>query len=129
MDWFGFLAGNAQRFGLNLIAAIAAERYDAGAGPAYRAGPISRDCRSIVVIGNGGADFWRAFKAHAAVNSGWLERRDPLDDFTRQVIEQEIVRPIQALGRRCTAVYPFGNGPTLNFMQLAILAGLASPSI
>jgi hypothetical protein len=129
MDWFGLISSNAKRSGLNLIAAIPAERYDVAATPAYRAGAISRECRSIVLIGNGGADFWRAFKVHAAANSGWLERRDPLDDFTREVIEQDIVRPIQMLQRRCIAVYPFDSGPTLNFMQLATLAGLAGPSI
>ena len=129
MDLFGIICRKAQRLGLNLIAAVAAERYDVAAGPAYQAGAISRECRSIVLIGNGGADFWHCFKAHAAANSGWLERRDPLDDFTRQIIEQEIARPIQALGERCVTVYPFGDGPTLNFMQLAMLAGLAGPSI
>jgi epoxyqueuosine reductase len=129
MDWFGFICSKIERFGLNLVAAIAAEQYEVAAAQGYRAGAISHECRSIVVIGNGGADFWRAYKAHAAANSGWLERRDPLDDFTREIIEQEIVSPIQALGRRCIPVYPFGNGPTLNFMQLATLAGLAGPSI
>ncbi|MBV8771355.1 MAG: hypothetical protein JO166_03325, partial [Deltaproteobacteria bacterium] len=99
------------------------------AGPGYRAGAIFPDCRSIVVIGNGGGDFWRAFKAHAAANCGWWERQDPLDDFTRLVIEHDIVNPIRGRGRRCISVYPFGDGPTLNFMQLATLAGLAGPSI
>lgn len=129
MDWFGFISSKAQRFGLNLIAAIGAERYDVAAAPAYQAGAIFQECRSIVVIGNGGADFWRAFRAHAAAHPGWLQRRDPLDDFTRLIIEQEIVSPIQGRARRCIAVYPFGDGPTLNFMQLAMLAGLAGPSI
>jgi hypothetical protein len=83
-----------------------------------------------VVIGNGGAAFWRAFKAHAAGNRGWFERDNPLDDFTRELVEQEIVMPIRNAGVRCIAVYPFGGGrPTLNFMQLGTLAGLAGPSI
>jgi epoxyqueuosine reductase len=130
VDLFDRIARNAQRFGLNLIAALPAERYELAAAPAYRADNISLGCRSIVVIGNGGADFWSTFKAHAAKNPGWLERDNPLDDFTREVIEKQIVMPIQAEGVRCFTVYPFGSGgPTLNFMQLAMLAGLAAPSI
>ncbi len=130
MDFFGRITSDAQRFGLNLTAAIPAERYDLIAGPNYRAGTIYPECRSIVVIGNGGADFWRCYKAHAARNPGWYERNNPLDDFTREVVEKEIVMPIQTAGVRCITVYPFGSaGPTLNFMQLATLAGLAGPSI
>ncbi len=130
MELFDRIARNAQRLGLNLIAALPAERYELAATPAYRANTISPGCRSIVVIGNGGADFWHTFKAHAAGNPGWLERDNPLDDFTREVVEKEIVMPIQTEGVRCITVYPFGSGgPTLNFMQLAMLAGLAAPSI
>lgn len=129
MDLFDDIAKNAERFGLNLIAALPAERYEIAAAPAYRAGAIYPGCRSIVVIGNGGGDFWRAFKTHAAENPGWLERDNPLDDFTREVVEKEIAARIQTAGVRCIAVYPFGSGPALNFMQLAKLAGLAGPSI
>jgi epoxyqueuosine reductase len=129
VDWFGLISNKAQPFGLNLIAAIPAERYEVAAAPAYRAGAIFRECRSIVLIGNGGGDFWRAFKRHTRANNTWLERQNPLDDFTREIIEQKIINPIQALGLRCMVVYPFGNGPTLNFMQLATVAGLAGPSI
>jgi epoxyqueuosine reductase len=130
VDWFNHIARNAQKFGFNLIAALPAERYELAAPPAYRAGAIFPECRSIVVIGNGGSDFWRAFLAHAAENPGWLARDNPLDDFTREVIEKQVVRPIQTAGVRCITVYPFGsNGATLNFTQLATLAGLAGPSI
>lgn len=129
MNLFQLISSKAQAFGLNLTAAISSRRYDAGAAPAYRAGALFPQCRSIVLIGNGGADFWHKFKAHAAANPGWWDRNDPLDDFTREIIENEIVNPIQRLDIGCKAVYPFGSPPTLNFMQLAMLMGLASPSI
>ena len=130
MDLFGFICSKAQKFGLNLTAAIPAERYDAVAAQAYRAGAIFSSCRTIVLIGNGGADFWYAFKAYTGAHNGWFDRDNPLDDFTREINEKEIVTPIQTLGVKCFAVYPFGSGsPTLNFMQLATLAGLAGPSI
>jgi epoxyqueuosine reductase len=129
VDSLRSIFARARQFGLNLTAAVPAERYELAAPPAYRANAIHPACRSIAVIGNGGADFWRAFKAHAATNPGWLERDDPLDDFTRQIVELEIVKPIKEAGFGCIPVYPFGAGPTLNFMQLAMLAGLAGPSI
>jgi epoxyqueuosine reductase len=129
VDLFQLIRTRAQAFGLNLTAAISSQRYDATAALAYRAGALFPRCRSIVVIGNGGADFWHGFKAHVAADAGWWDRNDPLDDFTREIIEKEIVNPIQSLDISCTAVYPFGSPPTLNFMQLAMLAGLASPSI
>jgi epoxyqueuosine reductase len=130
VDLFELISSNGQRFGLNLVAAIPAERYDLAAAPGYHAGAISPGCRAIVLIGSGGASFWHAFKAYALANDGWLDRDNPLDDFTRELIETEIVTPIQGLGVRSIAVYPFGSGrPTLNFMQLATVSGLASPSI
>jgi epoxyqueuosine reductase len=130
MDLFDVIVRNAARFGLNLVAALPVERYDAAAAPAYRAGSIWPECSSIVVLGNGGSEFWRAFQDYAAKNRGWLHRDNPLDDFTREVIENEIVAPLQGEGLRCVIVYPFASErPTLNFMQLAKLAGLAGPSI
>ncbi len=130
MDLLDRIRASAQRFGLNLIGAIPAERYDRAAAANYRAGAIYPGCRSIVIIGNGGDDFWRCFKAHAARTAGWLERDNPLDDFTREIVEAEVLTPVRAAGVRCVTVYPFmSGGPTLNFMQLGTLAGLAGPSI
>jgi epoxyqueuosine reductase len=118
------------RFGLNLVAAIAADRYDSKSAPAYRARAIYGRCRSIVVIANGGGEFWRSFKDFAANHPGWLERAHPLDDFTREIIEGELLAPVRASGADCVPVYPFvSSSPTLNFMQLGMLAGLAGPSI
>ena len=130
MDLFDEITRVAGPFGLNLTASLPVERYELTASPAYRARAISAGCRSIVAIGNGGGDFWRAFKAHVAKNPGWLRRDNPLDDFTREVVEKEIATRVRAAGVGCTVVYPFSDGgATLNFMQLAMLAGLAGPSI
>jgi epoxyqueuosine reductase QueG len=130
MDPFDVILSNAARFGLNLVAALPVERYDSMAAPAYRAGSIWPECRSIVVLGNGGPNFWWAFEDYAAKHQGWLQRDNPLDDFTREVVENDIVKPLQGTRPRCVTVYPFvSDGPTLNFMQLAKLAGLAGPSI
>ncbi|HJU28073.1 MAG TPA: hypothetical protein VJ718_02825 [Candidatus Binataceae bacterium] len=119
----------AAPFGLNLVAAIPVERYDESAGSAMRARSIDPACRSIVVVGNGGGDFWRAFNEHVARNPGWMERNNPLDDFTRLTVESQIAPAMRAGGVRCVPVFPFVGGATLNFMHLGKLAGIAGPSI
>jgi epoxyqueuosine reductase len=120
----------AAPFGLNLIAAIPAIRYDRVVPTKMRARTIDPEAHSIIVIGNGGGAFWRAFTEHAAQHSGWRDRQNPLDDFTRAIIDREVVGAARASGVRCTPVYPFMNGgATLNFMELAKLAGLAGRSI
>ena len=112
--------------GLNLIAAIPAVRYDTPARTTMRADAIDPQARSIILLANGGGDFWRAYKTHMAAHPGWAERADPLDDFTRTVVE-DLIAP--AAGD-CTAVYPFiAGGATLNFMELGKLAGMAGPSV
>ena len=118
--------------GLNLIAAIPVARYDnqPAVKETWRAAAIDPHARSIVVIGNGGGALWDALKSHAAHNPGWWDRANPLDDFTREVVERDVAAPISASGARCTAVYPFMNSaPTLDFIELGKVAGVAGPSI
>jgi hypothetical protein len=116
--------------GLNLVAAIAIARYDTAVKEISRAAAIDPRARSIVVIGNGGGALWAALKAHASRNPGWWNRENPLDDFTREVVERDIAAPLRDSGLRCTTVYPFmSNGPTLNFIELGKVAGIAGPSI
>jgi len=116
--------------GLNLVAATPVARYDGAVAEASRASTIDHEARSIVVIGNGGGALWAALKSHAARNAGWWERDNPLDDFTREVVERDVAGPIRAAGVRCVTVYPFmSNGPTLNFIELGKVAGITGPSI
>lgn len=122
----------AAPFGLNLIAAIPASRYDAAVGAAYRSAAFGKSFanRSIIVIANGGGDFWRAFIRWAGAHPGWTGRANPLDDFTRRIVEDEMLPVVAAAGVDCVSVYPFMSGaPTLNFMELGKLAGIAGPSL
>ncbi|MGO9263756.1 MAG: hypothetical protein ACLQBA_02530 [Candidatus Binataceae bacterium] len=127
----------AAPWGLNLVAAVSVARYDAHAqGAAPRAAAAAPGAQGIIVVANGGGDFWRAFTAFATSHPGWRERANPLDDFTRAVVEDTLAPVVRAQGVRCTPVYPFvadgpfmAGGPTLNFMELGKLAGLAGPSI
>jgi epoxyqueuosine reductase len=116
--------------GLNLVAATPAERYDAAVKPEYRASVIAPGARSIIVIGNGGAAFWKAFKRYADDNPGWTMRDNPLDDFTRVVVDRDIAPSLTKSQLAHTIIYPFmSNGPTLNFMEAGKAAGLSGPSI
>jgi epoxyqueuosine reductase len=120
----------AGQYGLNLIAAIPIARYDYMVKEISRASLIDPQARSIVVIGNGGGAMWNSLKAHAMRNPGWWNRENPLDDFVREVIERDVVAPIRASGLRCTTLYPFMSAsPTLNFIELGKVAGIAGPSI
>lgn len=120
----------AAPYGLNLLGAVGAHRYDAVVPSHLRADAIDRDARSIVVIGNGGGAFWHAYRRHVNANPDWAMREHPLDDFTREVVEREIAAALRGRGLRCTVVYPFvGNAGNLHFMELGRLAGIGGPSL
>ena len=119
----------AAPYGLNLIAAVPVDRYEALAPPSMRACALAPDARSIVVIGNGGGAFWQAFKSYADAHPGWRDRPHPLDDFTRALIEQEIVPIARGRGVACVPAFPFIGEGTLSFIALGKLAGLGGPSL
>lgn len=119
----------AAPYGLNLIAAVPAARYDAIAPPSMRAQALAPAAKSIVVIGNGGGAFWHAFTTYADAHPGWRDRTHPLDDFTRELIANQIVPVLTGQGVACTPAYPFIGEGTLSFLGLGKLAGLGGPSI
>jgi epoxyqueuosine reductase len=120
----------AANSGLNLVAATPAARYDAAVKLEYQAGVIAPGAQSIVVIGNGGGAFWKAFKRHADDNPAWMARDNPLDDFTRVIVEREIAPVLERFAIAPTIIYPFiSNAPTLNFMEAGKASGLSGPSI
>ena len=117
----------AAPLGLNLVGTVAVARYDSAVTDPYRAAALAPEARSIIAIGNGGGALWESLKAHADRNPGWWQRENPLDDYTRVVVEREVA---PHAGASCRIVYPFMSGSaTLNFMELGKLAGLAGPSI
>ncbi|MDO8431803.1 MAG: hypothetical protein Q7S58_05265 [Candidatus Binatus sp.] len=116
--------------GLNLVGAVSVARYDSAVKEVSRAGAIDPAARSIAIVGNGGGALWRAFQRHLERHPGWFQRENPLDDFTREVIERDVATALRGAGLRCTIIYPFmSSGPTLNFIELAKIAGIAGPSI
>jgi hypothetical protein len=119
---------SAASHGLNLVGAVPAPIYNAVVAPHLQTQPLDHDARSIVVIGNGGGGFWRAYRSHLQHHPQWERRHNPLDDFTREVIENEIAGRLRDRGLRCMVVYPFETGATLHFMELGRLAGIGGPS-
>ncbi len=125
-----FIKARGAPLGLNLVGAIAADRYDAAVPERLRACAIDPRARSIVVIGNGGGAFWQAYRRHVKTHPQWPQRANPLDDFTRDAVEGEIAAAVRARGLRCTTVYPFvSDAATLHFMELGRLAGIGGPSL
>src|SRR5262249_38560811 len=117
-------------FGLNLVAAVPAHRYDALVTQPYRAAAVDAKARSIVVIGNGGGALWVGLRRHAEHNPGWWDREHPLDDFTRAIVEKEIEPVVRQSRSHYTIVFPFMSGmATLNFIELGKVAGLGGSSI
>jgi hypothetical protein len=125
-----FLTTRAAPYGLNLLGAVPADRYDAIAPTHLRARAIDSRARSIIVIGNGGGAFWQAYRRRVETDPRWALRDHPLDDFTREVVEREIVAPLRARGLRFTVVYPFvSEAGNLHFMALGRMAGIGGPSL
>ncbi|HXR36630.1 MAG TPA: hypothetical protein VN754_11800 [Candidatus Binataceae bacterium] len=125
-----FIKNCAAPYGLNLAGAIPIERYDQAVAPRLRASAIDPRARSIVVIGNGSGAFWESYRRHVEGDPEWARRDNPLDDFTREVIERDVAGPIRARGLRCTTAYPFvSDTGNLHFMELGRIAGLGGPSI
>jgi len=125
-----FIKACAAPHGLNLVGAVAAERYDAAVPLRLRASAIDPRARSVVVIGNGGAAFWHAYRRHVDGDPGWALHDHPLDDFTREVVEREIAGPLRARDVQFRLVYPFaGEAGNLHFMELGRLAGIGGPSL
>jgi epoxyqueuosine reductase QueG len=125
-----FIRGRAAPYGLNLIGAIPADRYDAVAPTHLRARAIDPHARSIIVIGNGGSAFWQAYGRRVDADPAWARRDHPLDDFTREVVEREIAPALRARNLRFTIVYPFvSDAGNLHFMELGRLAGIGGPSL
>ena len=121
----------AAPYGMNLVAAIPAQRYAATSAEAESSVRAAHPrARSILVLGNGGGGLWHALTAHATAHPGWWQREHPLDDFTQEVVERMLLPALVGMGFEAVAAYPFLTHPrTFNFLELGRLAGLGVPSI
>jgi epoxyqueuosine reductase QueG len=107
---------------MNLVGATSVAAYDARVASGRPLADRAGDARGIVVVANGGADLWHAFRAAMPADHG---EHDPLDRFTRAAVE-DAARDVA--GAHCH--FPFDPFPAaLDFRALGELAELGRPSL
>ncbi|MFQ5503183.1 MAG: hypothetical protein ACE5F1_00115 [Planctomycetota bacterium] len=81
---------------------------------------------SVVVIGSGGSELWRALKRRGFINGRPRHGFDPLDSFSRRMISEE-AEQLHLAGFEARTVFPFSRKP-MDFLRLAEAAGLGTLS-
>jgi hypothetical protein len=114
-------------FGLNLVGVASVTSYDAQVAPERRLAPRLEGAESVIVVGNGGGAFWGAYRRACAAEPTRATRADPLDGFTREVVEAACAPLSDPQAMRI--LFPFGFEGMVSFTRLAVLAGLGSPSL
>jgi len=96
----------------------------------YHVASLLPEAKTLVVIGNGGGQFWEGFRAYCQERPGYLQGREhPLDDYTVEVIEKTLTPILAQSGVVYRYLYPFRFwSEPVSFMHLARAAGLAGPS-
>lgn len=117
--------------GLNLVAALPVERYDRDVPERYRLRKRYPSSRALLVIGNGGGAFWRAFRRYCDAHPGFFEDTpDPLDHYTVDVVERHVPPLLERAGVSGRLLYPFRfESDPVSFVHLAALAGLGARSV
>lgn len=115
-------------FGLNLVGVTSVASYDAGMASERRLARRLPGAESVVVVGNGGGAFWDAYRGFCAARPGHERRPDPLDEFTREVVDAAYAPLAGSAPMR--VLYPFGFAEDgVSFTRLARLAGLGRESV
>ena len=118
--------------GLNLIGTTPRSDYEALVPPQYHIEQQFPETQTVVVIGNGGGEFWGHFREYAKVRPNYLQQHEhPLDDYTVEVIRARLTPLLDTARARYRLIYPFQffSGLTVSFMHLAQAARLSVPSI
>jgi hypothetical protein len=122
------LAAALSTHGLNLVGVTGVEAYDARVPPAYAVSRLWPEARSAIVIGNGGAALWTAFREHCRHHPEWPRRPDPLDRYTQATVEQVAVPLLGGAVTRVIYPFRFPEDPVA-FVHLAECAGLGRRSL
>lgn len=117
--------------GLNLIGTATVAAYEALVPVQYHVAALLPQAKTLVVIGNGGGEFWAGLRAYCHGKPEYLrEHAHPLDDYTSEIIETTLEPFLQRSGAVYLYLYPFRFWTEpVSFMHLARAAGLAGPSI
>ena len=131
MDLLNTIINALVPFGLNLIGTTTLAAYEALVPTQYHVSSLLPGAKTLVVIGNGGGQFWEGFRSYCHKRPGYLQEREhPLDDYTVEVIEKTLSPTLTPSGAAYRYLYPFRFwSEPVSFMHLARAAGLASPSI
>ena len=118
--------------GLNLIGTTPVADYEALVASKYHIDTLLPTAKTVIVIGNGGGEFWQHFRAYADARPGYFQQHEhPLDAYTVEIIESTLTHHLDLTRARYRYIYPFQffDGLTVSFMHLTQAAGLAGPSI
>jgi hypothetical protein len=116
--------------GLNVLLPLEAAAFDAACAPVapgLQLETLVPGARAALIVGSGGPSFFDLFKRESA------ERRDglpnPLDRFTRAVVERTARAALEPLGVGYALRFPFlvASGPHIPFQRLGRAAGLGPP--
>ena len=118
-------------YGLNLIGTTTVTAYEALVPTQYHVASLLPEAKTLVVIGNGGGQFWEGFRSYYQKRPSYLQEHEhPLDDYTVEVIEKTLTPILAQSGSAYCYCYPFRFwSEPVSFMHIAQAAGLASPSI
>ncbi|MGH7962699.1 MAG: hypothetical protein ACRERD_12875 [Candidatus Binatia bacterium] len=118
-------------YGFNLIGTTTVASYETLVPDQYHVASLLPQAKTVVVIGNGGGEFWAGFRAYCDARPGHLqERTHPLDEYTVEIIESALAPILHQSGAAYRYLYPFRfSTEPVSFMHLAQAASLASPSI
>lgn len=114
--------------GFNLLGSAPVDAYDAGVPAAHALRRLAPEAESAIVIGNGGGALWAAFRRFLAAHPGHAADPDPLDAFTRRIIEEAAARILGGLPARFLYPFLFPQDP-VSFTRLATVAGLGRPGL
>ena len=117
--------------GLNLVAAVPAELYDRDVPERYRLRKRYPGVHSLIVIGNGGAAFWIAFRAYCDGHPDFVNTEaDPLDAYTTRVIEAQVPPILVRHDLEGRVLYPFRfDTEPVSFIHLGAIAGFGARSL
>jgi NAD-dependent dihydropyrimidine dehydrogenase PreA subunit len=118
-------------YGLNLIGTAPVATYEALVPSQYHVLSLLPEAKTLIVIGNGGGQFWQGFRAYCDEHPAFLnEREHPLDDYTVEITEKALTPILMQANAQYRYLYPFRFwSEPVSFMHLARAAGLAGPSI
>jgi epoxyqueuosine reductase len=80
--------------------------------------------RGALIAGSGGPAFFGFFSASPEARDG---AADPLDRYTRRIVEHSVGDVLAPLGVRRAVHFPFGTNPVVPFQRLGRAAGLGAP--